>query len=414
MLSGTSTEHTRSYNQRVILEAIRLFEPISKAEIARHTNLTQPTVATIVGELLEREVVRASGKRQGQRGQPALELTLNPTGAYAVGLHLDRDQLTGVLIDLKGEVHARQHHILHAPSPEDTLPLMARTVEALRDSRPIPAEAFWGVGLALPGPLEETSGKLVAPPNFPGWDGVAPGTWLSAHLGTPVFMESDGLAAAIGEQLYGVGQVSSHFFYLYLGVGLGGAMIVNGRPYRGFSGDMGGIGHIPVEPVGRPCPCGGHGCLERYASLSALYDTLREHGIETAHPRDLERLHREQHPALTAWLDEAARHLTLALVTLENLLNPDLIVFGGHLPQRVLNDLLSRLEVLLPTRQMRALRRHPKIARAHRAEDAISLGAASLPLFDAISPNHDVLLKPSPGERRKEGSSETVLHTARV
>lgn len=393
MLSGTNIEYARSYNQRVVLEAIRLFEPISKAEIARQTNLTQPTVASIVGDLVERGVIEATGKRQGQRGQPALELKINPQGAFAIGLHLDRDHLTGVLMDLKGTVHHRVHHELHLPDPDETMPLMLETVQRLRQARSMRPDQLWGVGLAMPGPLEEETGKLVAPPNFPGWDGIAPGKVIAENTGLPVFIESDGLAAAMGEHWYGFGQAVNHFFYVYFGVGLGGAMMMQGRPYRGFWGDMGGIGHIPVEPDGRACPCGGRGCLERYVSLTALYERLERQGISIDQPDDLVRLHRERQPALLDWLESAARYLTPALVTLENLLNPGAVVFGGRLPEPLLDDLLERLRGRLPERRMRGLKSHPSLERARLAEDAASLGAASLPIYQAISPHHHVLLK---------------------
>ncbi|MER3482798.1 MAG: sugar kinase, partial [Meiothermus sp.] len=136
MLSGTNLEYTRFYNQRVVLEAIRLHEPVSRAEIARRTGLTNQTVSNIVGELLGRGVVQVGSKRMGRRGQPALEISLNPQGAFSIGLHLDRDHLAGVLMDLKGTVHRQVSYEAQMPSPAKALKLMQKAVLELQKAWP--------------------------------------------------------------------------------------------------------------------------------------------------------------------------------------------------------------------------------------------------------------------------------------
>jgi predicted NBD/HSP70 family sugar kinase len=393
MLSGTNLEYTRSYNQRVVLEAIRLFEPVSRAEIARHTGLTIQTVSNIVGELVERGVVEASSRRFGRRGQPALEITLNPEGAFSIGLHLDRDHFTGVLVDLRGQVHQQMHHELDFPTPDEALPLLRRSVQHLIAARALQPERLWGIGLGLPGPIEAETGKLVAPPNFPGWDGISVAEALTQEPGLPVYVENDATAAAIGERWYGAGRLMNHFFYVYFGVGLGGGLVLNGHPYRGHWGNAAEFGHVPVEPGGRPCPCGGVGCLEQYVSMAALYKAMHQEGLAVRRPEDLEALFREKNPALLRWLEEAARYLVPALVAVENLLNPEAIFFGGRLPGPLLDYLLEQLAKLLPSRRMRGLPHHPRLERAQATGDAACLGAATLPFYETIAPSHHLLLK---------------------
>ena len=131
MLNGTNIEFARLHNERVVLETIRHFEPVSRAEIARLSGLTVQTISNIVDELSERGMIESSGKRLGQRGQPARELRLKPDGAYTVGLDLNRDHITGVLVNLAGQVVQRLHHELAYPTPQEAIPLMLEMIRQL-------------------------------------------------------------------------------------------------------------------------------------------------------------------------------------------------------------------------------------------------------------------------------------------
>lgn len=380
MLSGTNLEYTRSYNQRVVLEAIRLHEPVSRAEIARHTGLTMQTVSNIVGELLDRRVVKAGNKRLGRRGQPALEISLNPEGAFSIGLHLDRDHLTGVLMDLKGSVHRQVHYELSLPLPAQALTLMQEAVLKLKKGRR--NLELWGIGVALPGPMEMESGRVTAVPNFPGWQDVAVRDWLEEHLGVLVYLENDATAAAIGERWHGVGRAYSDFFYIYFGINLGGGAILAGHPYRGATGNAGEFGYIPLRLDHQPLP------LEKYVSLGALYKAL-----EVSQPETLEELFQQQDARLLDWLDQAVGRLIPPLVTVESLLDPQAVIFGGRLPQPLLAYLVERLTQLLPPQRMPGLPRYPQLLLGQARQDAACLGAATLPFYEEIAPSHHLLLK---------------------
>ena len=158
---------------------------------------------------------------------------------------------------------------------------------------------------------------------------------LSASMGVPVMVENDATAAAVGEQFHGVGRRLRDFFYVYIGVGVGGGMILSGHPYRGSAGRAGELGHIVVEPGGRPCACGNRGCLERYASLSAAQHALdgRPEGTSRIDPSTIA----AEVGRLGAWIELAAGHLATACVTIDNLLNPEAIVIGGTVPEAVLS-----------------------------------------------------------------------------
>src|SRR5512137_1191347 len=124
MLTGTKLEYTRKYNRRIIIETIRLHGPISRAEIAQMTGLTAATISNLTSELIQQEIILETGRRKGQRGQPAIELEINPNGKFAIGFELGRDNLSGVLINLTGQILAENHEEWQTPVPEVALPLL--------------------------------------------------------------------------------------------------------------------------------------------------------------------------------------------------------------------------------------------------------------------------------------------------
>src|SRR6188474_3664704 len=128
VLTGTNLVYTKKYNLRIVHEVIRVHGPLSRADVARHTELSVQTVSNLVKELLALRLVQEGGRRSEGRGAPSTELTINPDGAFAVGLDLDRDHLTGVLVDLAGQVRQRMHMEVQTPSATEVLDLMCGMV----------------------------------------------------------------------------------------------------------------------------------------------------------------------------------------------------------------------------------------------------------------------------------------------
>ena len=392
-LTGSNIGSTHSYNQRVILETVRRYGPLSRAEISEHTMLTTQTVSNIVDKLLGRGVLALGERREGRRGQPAVEIGLNPTGGYGVGLHLERDHYTGVLLDLSGNCLQTIRCDGPFADAETTLGTMAQTVRTLTQAASVRIEDLWGVGVALPGPLDLLRESPTAPPNFPGWDGVLLRQKLMTLLDTTIFLDTDATAAAVGERWFGRGKELHNYFYVYLGMGLGGGMILDGEPYRGAFNNAAMFGHLPVAQDGRRCGCGGKGCLELSVSLASLYETLRGSGTSLSTPAEAAALFADENPRLLGWLEEAAQRLVPALIAVENLLSPEAILFGGLLPLPLIAWLLRRLEELLPSAQTQVLPRHPILLAASAEGDAAALGAATLPLFAAFTPGREVFCK---------------------
>ena len=275
-LKGTNQEFGRPYNRRIVLEAIRLTAPTTRAEIAARVGLTVQTVSTITRELELHGYVLSGREEPRGRGLPPAKLRINPDGGYAVGVHLTPLGVDAALINLDGDVLESVRREADNVGPDQAVSIISELVADV--TRRHFTKRMLGIGLAMPGPFDVESMSFVGPTTMSGWHDVDLRGRLSATTGMPVFLEADMAAAALGERLYGHGRTLSDFYYLYFGVGLGGAMVHDGAVLRGAWGNAGEIGHVPMVPDGEPCPCGNRGCLERYVSL----DSFRRSGLSEA------------------------------------------------------------------------------------------------------------------------------------
>jgi DNA-binding Lrp family transcriptional regulator len=237
--NGTNLEHAHLLNQRVILETIRLRGPVSRVEIARITSLTNQTVFNIVDGLQRAGLIQKFGLKAAQRGQPAKVFEINPDGAFSIGLHLERDHIAAVLVDFSGVVRTRTFRAHYLSTPDEARKQALSSIRELqrRNGR----RRIWGLGIALPGPVDSRIGKVISMPNFPGWEEFNVRDYFNKKVGLRVLVDNDATAAAIGESWYGVGRMLSSFFYIYMGIGVGGGIIVDGRPFRGFRGNAGNL-----------------------------------------------------------------------------------------------------------------------------------------------------------------------------
>jgi predicted NBD/HSP70 family sugar kinase len=410
MHTGTNLIYTKQYNLRIVLEVIRLFGPLSRAGIARRTELTVQTVSNLVKDLLAFELVYETGQRREGRGAPSTAIVINPEGAFTIGLDLDRDHLTAVLVDLAGTVRQRLHVEVDFPTPVQALDLMVETADALIAAQGLTRKDVSGAGVGVPGLMHRAAdgnGYVVSPMSFPNWHDVPLADWLQERLEIPILLENNATAAAIGERWYGAGRQIRTFFYLYVGSGLGGGLIIDGQPYSGFTGNAGEIGYLPTVLVGDPSGTDETPHIGMHFRLPMLYETLRSEGIGVHTPEDLDRLLCEGHPRVLAWMDEAADHLTGLVLAVEYLLDPEAIFFGGRLPDRVVLGLMNRVADHLPRRRISQKVGGPRHLLAAAGADAAALGVATLPIYESFAPAPHVLLK------RGKVSANAVLSGSR-
>ncbi len=391
MALGTNQDQGQRFNRRVILECIRVHGALSRAELSRHTGLSYQTAANLAAALLDEDILLESRHRDGRRGQPPLKLAFNPAGRYSVGISCDHRQLSGVLVDLAGQI--RQHVALpiERPEPGIVIPLIKRATDMLLGECAVPRDRVEGMGVVMPGLSKrgELVGLAPSPANtwLGSWRQVPIVQRLSAATGLSVLADGDATAAAIGERLHGAGRTMRDFLYVYIASGLGAGIIISGRPYRGRFGKAGELGHMVVVPDGRPCPCGNRGCLERYASLSAAQASLtgRAEGSEPTDPDKLAEAFASRDVRLLAWLEEATCHLRTAIAMLENMFDPETIYIGGTLAAPLLDEIFARLEPLPRSVSTDRPLGPPRLTKANPGLETAALGAASLVFFESTS-----------------------------
>ena len=190
--------------------------------------------------------------------------------------------------------------------------------------------AIGAVGIGAGGPLDATRGVLVAPPHLPGWVDVPLTQRAEEAFGLPAALENDATAAAAGEHRFGAGAGTRHMVYLTISTGVGGGTVIDGRLYRGASGNGGELGHVTVDCDGRPCRgCGRRGCLEAYVSGTSIAERAREAGMDGAVAADVAEAAKAGDPIATAVWDETVDALACGLTSIVNLFEPELVVLGG-------------------------------------------------------------------------------------
>lgn len=406
MLTGTNLTHAKAFNLRIVRETIRLFGPISRADIARRSGLTAQTVSNLTKELIDQNLVVEAERRQEGRGAPSTALAINPRGGFAIGLDFDRDHLTGVLMDLAGTVHQQIAYELDAPAPGEALDRLEATARDLLAAEGLAPEAVWGVGIGVPGPMHAgpNGSYVVSPKAFSGWHDVPVADQLRERLGLPVVLANNATAAAIGERWFGAAQHIPTFFYAYFGSGLGGGLFLQGSPYEGHTGNAGEVGFLPMTALHAGTDIAHVGVA---FNLPRLYERLRAAGREAHTPADLGRLFDAGDAVLAGWLAEGAERMAWLMLSVEYLLDPQAVFFGGRLPANLLEALRAGVVAAMPDRRIEGAFTAPQYLLATAGADAAALGVATLPIYELSAPAHKVLLK-----RSGDGADEPAATAA--
>ncbi|MFI9339797.1 ROK family protein [Streptomyces sp. NPDC052773] len=360
--AGANLLALRSHNTALVLDLLRTAgeEGISRLELAERTGLTPQAVSKITARLRGEGLAAEAGRRASTGGKPRTVLRLVPDAGHAVGVHLDRDELRAVLVDLTGAVVAQRRAPLDlGAGAEAVLEGVRREVAGLvgSDAAPGPAEGVLGVGVALPGPLDHGRGVLHRVTGFPEWDGFPLRDALARRLGMPVVVDKDTNAAALGLAVgEEVGRDVGSFAYLHLGTGLGAGLVIGGAVHRGARTGAGEFGHQVIHLDGPPCTCGGRGCIEALC-LAAVAD---------------------------GDLDQAARVLGAGAANLVGLLDIDLVLLGGRTVAGAPEAFVRGVARVLADRARREGAATVPVRVAPGGERGVAEGAAQLllaPLF---------------------------------
>jgi len=390
LVRGSNHEGMRQFNERIVLQAIRLHGALPKAELARLTQLSKQTVSVIVERLLDDGLLLKQDRIRGGIGQPSVPLALNPDGAYSVGVQVGRRSLEVLMANFLGQIVQHDTFRYDYPDPDHVLPTMKKALVALESDMAPRWPRVVGAGLAAPLGLDQWA-DVLGPHSATAlarWQGVDVHAALQAMTPLPVVFARDTVAACTAELLLGHGQQLSSFLYVYVASFVGGGLVIQGRLLTGDRDNAGAIGSMPVGLA----PTGGASQLLEVASGWVLGRTLQAAGLDpqiVLHDAVMDPRYADW---VQPWLDHAANALAMVATASTALLDLDAIVLDGSLSHRLLHELTQRTQSTM-TRYRQAGIRPPLVVQGSVGVHARALGGALLPLHTQFFPNKDIFLK---------------------
>ncbi|MEV6742504.1 ROK family transcriptional regulator [Streptomyces sp. NPDC051104] len=319
----------RRRNLARVMHTVSAEGPLSRAAVASQIGLTRAAVSTLVDELIRSGLLEELGpERPGRVGRPGSALAVSGRGPAGIGAEIGVDHLAVCAVDLRGDVRARavRHGTNRGRPPQPVLgELTALVRQVVAEAQ---REGLWPAGLAVavPGLVARDARTVVRAPNLD-WHDVDLGPLLPDEL--PLTVDNEANFGSLAELWLG-DDTPRDFLHVSAEIGIGGAVVVDGRLLRGTRGFAGELGHVPVRPEGPACACGGRGCLEQYAGEEAV---LRAAGLTPGEDRVellAERAGQGDREVLRA-LRGAGTALGIALTGAVNLLDPETVVLGGAL-----------------------------------------------------------------------------------
>lgn len=383
----------RAINRSTVLNMIKAYGPIGRADIARRTGLSPATITAITAELISQNLVFEKSSGESSGGRPPILLALNPQGGYVIGIKLTETQAISALTDLEATVIAKSAVTLSGHEPAQVVQDLVSMVEKWLRESGVHKEQFLGVGIGLAGIVDGARGMLHRSPYY-GWRDVPLRDMLQRYLHVPVYIDNDVNTLTLTEKWFGSGQDVENFLTVTVGRGVGLGIVVNGQFYSGSRGGAGEFGHTVIDPSGPVCECGKRGCLETYVGDHGLVRMANE----AASRRELKRAVDSAEDLLSLAQSgdaTACRIFALAgdilgqgIANLINLFNPQKIIISGE-GARAGELLFGPMRESVRQNTMPGLLEATQLQINPWGDDAWARGAASLVLRELFeSPVH--------------------------
>lgn len=240
--------------------------------------------------------------------------------------------------------------------PGKVIERIARTIRDAADEADLDLKQLRAVGIGAPGSIDSEEGRVIFSPNLPGWEDIALKKDLEKELGLPVFVENDCNVCTLGVHVAELGGKPKSLFGIFLGTGIGGGLILDGKLYSGFNRTAGEIGHMVLEVGGPKCGCGNRGCFEALASRSAIFRRIQSavkdgtktmltdllgDGLDDLRSGDLRKAIKKGDKLAEKVIEEAAEYTGIAVGNVINLINPQYIVLGGGIIDALEDEMMS-------------------------------------------------------------------------
>ena len=391
-MRGSNHNGMRQFNERIVLQAIRHHGAIPKADLARLTQLSTQTVAIIVGRLLDDGLLIKQDRVRGRIGQPSVPLSLNPEGAFSVGLQVGRRNLELLVADFVGRpVHRHEVHYDH-PDPDHLFDAIGQGLDDLQARMGPLWERVVGVGLTAPLSLHKWADLMggEAARALQRWEGIDLRERVQELTRSPVVFAKDTTAACVAELLQGHGREVRSFLYVFVGTFIGGALVLGGHLQAGDRGNAGAIGSLPVGLAARA----GQPPLQllQVASGWQLEQTLIAAGQEALLVQQDAIMDPAHAVSTQAWLDQACPALAMTVASSSALLDLDAVVIDGSLGAPLMHALIEGTHRMLERYNFDGMQ-SPRLLTGQVGPHARALGAALLPLHSQFFPDKDIILK---------------------
>lgn len=388
----------RRRNRSTLLSTLFFDGPLSRHELGGHTGLSAATVSNVVGELIDDGLVAEAGLVESDGGRPRVLLRVNPSYGHVVGIDVGETGVTMEVFDLAMTRLATVVRPLGGERPDVAVVCrtIAEGVEELLTLAGVAEESLIGAGIGVPGTVEQGETVRVHAQTI-GWDGVPLADLVRMEgITVPLFVENGAKTLGQAEMWFGAGRGTRHAVIALIGSGVGATVITDGTTYRGATSSAGEWGHTTLTYGGRACRCGALGCLEAYVGAEGIIDRFRKARGGRSIPRDDEQsqldflLESVDRSTIAAGVvAETVGYLGAGIANLVNLFNPERIVLGGWAGVALGSRLLPEIRRATAAHALRHPYGQTSIVLCELGQDAVAVGAATLPVEAMLSLGSD-------------------------
>lgn len=370
----------RAINERTVLECVRRIGPISRAQLARETALSKPTVSQALAGLQQAGLVREAGRSKGGKGPTAILYQLNPRAGWVVGIDVGRNFVRAAIADVTGSFVARRDERARVRSAETLISQIGAIAHGLASDAGIRWRQVTVAAVGSPGVVHPGREEVELAHSLPGWGRQGLVELVHRELGTNTIFENDVNLAALGERWHGLGRGVDEFVYLHIGTGVGLGIVMHGELYRGAGGAAGEVGYLPLWGTDVRAPASRRrGALDRAASAGGVVEAAKRAGMTG--PLTGKRIFTAaadgDRVAAKVVAQEADR-IAMTIAAVAAVLDPALVILGGGIganAELLLEPVRDRVRELSPFR--------PAIEASELREEATLHGSVSLALQTA-------------------------------
>lgn len=386
---GSNQTTLRAYNERLVLSMVRFHGQLAKADIARATGLSPQTVSVIMRALEGEGLLLRGTPIRGRVGQPSVPMSLNPRGAFSIGLKVGRRTADIILIDFLGNIQLQLHQAFDVALPGGILDFVRSATQQIETFlAPDDFQRLAGIGIAAPFEMWNWAYEIGAKQvELDEWRGFDLASEVERLVPYPVFLQNDATSACGAELIFGVGPLYSDFLYFYVGSFVGGGVVINSSLFAGKSGNAGALGSMLVPDH--------HGKMQQLitsASVIVLERMLKAAGIDSRPLWHASLEWTDFGPPLSQWIEMTAESLAFAIIASSTVIDFEAAIIDGNFPTWVRRRIVDATRVAITRINTQGIV-PPLVVEGLVGAQARAIGGASLPLFARYLLDLNILLK---------------------